>query len=384
MDSDIIILGASTRAPAFSALRADLRPWCVDLFGDIDLRARCPTRTIAVGDYPNDFVRLMSQAPPAPWIYTGALENWPGLVRQLARIRPLWGNDSSVLAAARSPHTVAKVLKAAGLACPAITFPTVLGPRHGRWLVKPCRGAGGQGIRNWSGQPLPRRSNRRIYFQEYIEGEACAAIYLGYGAGTRLLGVTRQLIGEGWLHAAAFHYCGSIGPVVPALPLRKAFERLGTVVARGCGLRGLFGIDCVLRDGVPWPLEVNPRYTASVEVLEYAHGFSAVGWQRYVFDDTAPEPRPASRDFSFPLIGKAILFAKAPLTFPTEGPWLDSLRSPGSIHEPPAFADIPPAGQQIGAGRPILTLFAREDTPKSCLDSLQRTAADLDRWLFRG
>jgi len=27
---------------------------------------------------------------------------------------------------------------------------------------------------------------------------------------------------------------------------------------------------CILRDGVPWPVEINPRYTASVEVLEYA------------------------------------------------------------------------------------------------------------------
>jgi hypothetical protein len=70
------------------------------------------------------------------------------------------------------------------------------------------------------------------------------------------------------------------------------------------------------------------------------------------------------------------------LTFPTEGPWLGTLRSPGSVHDLPAFADIPPAGQQIAAGRPILTLFAHGDSPQDCLDFLQRTAADLDRRLF--
>src|SRR5262249_51571245 len=136
--------------------------------------------------------------------------------------------------------------------------------------------------------------------------------------------------------------------------------------------------------GVPWPLEINPRYTASIEVLEYATGFPAVGWQRYVFDRSAPKPRPVSSEISSSLIGKAILFAKSPLAFPREGPWLGTLRSPASVFDPPAYADIPPAGQQIRAGRPILTLFVRGNSPEACLDSLQRTASDLDRRLFGG
>src|SRR5438552_3654603 len=97
MDQHVLIFGASTRAAAFSVLRANLRPWCVDLFGDADLRGRCSTRTIAPEDYPAGFVREIRQAPPGPWMYTGALENRPALVRQLARMRPLWGNDSPVL-----------------------------------------------------------------------------------------------------------------------------------------------------------------------------------------------------------------------------------------------------------------------------------------------
>ena len=30
----LLLFGASTRAAAFSALRAGLKPWCVDLFAD--------------------------------------------------------------------------------------------------------------------------------------------------------------------------------------------------------------------------------------------------------------------------------------------------------------------------------------------------------------
>ena len=382
MERDLIIVGASTRAAAFSALRANLRPCCIDLFGDMDLRGRCATTTIAPQEYPAGLVHLISQAPSAPWIYTGAMENRPRLIGQLARGRPLWGNDAAVLASVRSPGTVCKLLSAADLPCPAISLDGAGVPQHGDWLVKPRQGAGGKGIRYWKG-PGQRRE-RRVFYQEYIAGEAHAAIYVSDEASTRLVGLTRQLVGESWLHAAAFHYCGSIGPVALAPSQREIFERLGTVLARGCGLRGLFGVDCVLRDGVPWPVEVNPRYTASIEVLEYATRFSAVGWQRYVFERTAPEPRTAPTESSLGSIGKAILFAKAPLTFPAEGPWLGTLQSPGSVHDLPVFADIPPAGQRIAAGRPILTLFARGDLPEACLGSLQRTAADLDQWLFGG
>ena len=82
------------------------------------------------------------------------------------------------------------------------------------------------------------------------------------------------------------------------------------------------------------------------------------------------------------MLGKAVLFAKAPLIFPAEGPWLRTLQAQGSVHDLPAFADIPPAGQPIAASRPILTLFAQGDSPQTCLDFLQRTAADLDQRLF--
>jgi len=382
MKQDLIILGASVRAAAFSALRANLRPWCIDLFGDADLCARCPTKTIAPQDYPAGFVDMIREAPAVPWIFTGALENRPRLIRRLAGLRPLWGNDPSVLARARSPRRVQKLLRAAGLPCPALSIDGAAGLPPGRWLAKPRRGAGGKGIRPWNGQPAQPRGGQRVYYQEYIEGEACAAIYASERTATHLLGVTRQLVGERWLHAATFHYCGSVGPLALTPSLRGHFERLGTILAQGCGLRGLFGIDCVMRDGIPWPVEINPRYTASVEVLEYALGFSALGWQRVAFERTATEPPPIPANHSSGCIGKAILFAKSALIFPAKGPWLETVQSPGSVHVVPAFADIPAAGQEMAAGRPILTFFARGNSPDACFDSLQQTAADLDRRLF--
>ena len=82
-----------------------------------------------------------------------------------------------------------------------------------------------------------------------------------------------------------------------------------------------------------------------------------------------------------PVIGKAILFARCALAFPDDGPWLDTLRQiPGGVCD---FADIPPAGQTIAAGRPVLTLFAGGDSLPACRDNLRQMAADLDRRLWK-
>jgi predicted ATP-grasp superfamily ATP-dependent carboligase len=374
--SALLIIGASARAAAFSALRARLRPECADLFADADLRVRCPVHAVAPGDYPRGLLNVPAWSAAGPWLYTGALENRPGLIEQLERLRvPLWGNGAAVLRRVRSPFEVSRVLRRAGLPCPAVLRSNAP-PGTGRWLLKPIAGAGGAGIQLWNGAASPPGFKRPSYFQALVEGDSYAAAFVAESASARLLGVTRQLVGVAWLHAAPFHYCGSVGPLEPDPAQRLAYEALGTALARGFGLRGLFGVDCVVRDGVPYPVEVNPRYTASVEVHEYATGLRALAMHRRVFDPEAPEPpgphAPAG------VVGKAILFARAPLCFPD---WPNPL--PG-VDTLPSFADIPIPGTVIEAGRPVLTLFRRAATVDDCLSELRRQAADLDRRLFGG
>src|SRR5437660_693977 len=90
MNDHLLIVGASARAAAFSALRAGLEPWCLDQFADADLCARCPAVLVRPRLYPRGLVALARKAPPGPWLYTGGLENRPRLVRRLTRERPLW------------------------------------------------------------------------------------------------------------------------------------------------------------------------------------------------------------------------------------------------------------------------------------------------------
>ncbi len=347
------------------------------------------------------------RGPPGPWIYTGGLENWAGLVAEIGSQRPLWGNGPAALRWSRDPFRLQHPLKKAGLPVPRLKL--WRRPARNdttRWLVKRTCSTGGAGIQFYSGSvPEDISEDKWYYFQEYIEGMPCAALFVRSGNGATFLGLTRQLVGESWLHARQFQYCGSLGPLPVSPDLHEHFARLATVLAKGSrwatldaamvtrfsqalavfregsGLRGLFGVDCILRDGIPWPIEINPRYTASVEVLEYGGGVPAMALHRAVFDPTAPVPdvRPRSTG----IVGKAILFAKDSLDFPIDGPWMPTLRSPGPIEEMPEFADIPHAGERIEARHPILTFFARAESEASCLEQLKSIAADLDRWLFK-
>jgi predicted ATP-grasp superfamily ATP-dependent carboligase len=378
---NLLIFGASARAAAFSALRAGLQPWCADLFADFDLQARCPVMRIPPLNYPEAFRELATSELPGPWMYTGGLENWPVLVDAISQKRPLWGNNGPALRDIRYPEEWVDQLRSRRLPVPTVWFSSWRrSPREGRWLLKPRAGAGGRGIRFWTPDSSPPNL-LRYYLQEYIDGDACAALYIGNGLDSWLLGVTQQLVGEAWLHAASFHYCGSIGPLLLNDSLRQGLERLGRVLTGLLGLRGLFGIDCVLREGVPYPVEINPRYTASVEVLEYASGARLLELHRWAFEPASPEPPlgPAAGS----VVGKAILFARAPLPFPNDGPWMLTLRQPGDISDLPAFADIPQIGTPIEPGRPILTFFARAESVDACRIELQHIAAELDRWLFR-
>jgi predicted ATP-grasp superfamily ATP-dependent carboligase len=378
---NLLLIGASVRAIAFAALRAGFHPWCADLFGDADLRRHCPTLVLDRGDYPQGFRRLLEQAPQAPWLYTGGLENHPGLVGRLARWRPLWGNGPEVLRAVRSPAAVTAVYRAHHVPHPAVVSGRSALPSSGRWLRKPLRSAGGAGIQHWSLEKPTRPSDHSCYYQEFLEGPSCAALFVGSQGQAQLLGVTRQLVGERWLGAKSFCYCGTIGPLDLPDSLQLVLQKIGTVLAAHFDLQGMFGVDCVLVEGVPYPVEVNPRYPASAEVLELAAGSSLLALHCAAFTQLVPGAAPMpQREPADPMVAKAILFAQTNVLFPSDGPWRDYLQhAPVDLWQPPPLADIPSAGTRIEAGHPVLTVFATGRSEEQCRTGLACRIQSIER-----
>jgi predicted ATP-grasp superfamily ATP-dependent carboligase len=378
---DLVIAGASARAAAFSALRAGLAPACIDLFADADLRALCPVVRIPGERYPEDLVAAFDRLPAAPWLYTGALENRPDIVRAISAGRLLWGCSPPAIELVRSPGVLHDVLTQAGLRSPRVILPAEPIPESGRWLLKPLAGAAGFGIRETAGTAAVPEC---FYAQQYMEGANCSGLFVGHAFGAHFLGATAQLSGTEWLHAAPFHYAGNIGPLTLPFSTIEAFRKLGNVLAGHFGLRGIFGVDCILADGIPCVLEINPRYTASVEVWEYARRRSALKLHRQVFEqkDHCEIERLNPFVNAMEFVGKGIYYAREAVTIPQTRPWPAPDLAKGAGYHIPAYADLPDIGDHIQKGHPVLTILVRGASVEECMNELESRSTALDRWLF--
>ena len=108
-----------------------------------------------------------------------------------------------------------------------------------------------------------------------------SVVFVAAGGRAVPLGVSRQLVGEAAFGAEGFQYCGNILTATDGFrglscdeALVEAACALAQAVADEFGLVGVNGIDFVARDGIPYAIEVNPRWCASMELVERAYGLS--------------------------------------------------------------------------------------------------------------
>ncbi|MBN1852000.1 MAG: ATP-grasp domain-containing protein [Pirellulales bacterium] len=441
----LALVGASVRAAAMSARRAGWMPVAADLFGDADLCALCCAEQVKA--YPRDLAIWLAKVHADAWLYTGGLENHPELIDRMAHDLPLLGNPGMVLRPVRSVALLARVLREHGFFFPEIRQTSHGLPQDGTWLVKTHRGSSGLGVypfeggiyeRRWSNQPLQAG---QVFYQKRIEGTPGSAVFVAAMGRSQLLGVTRQLVGTSWTAARPFQYAGSIGPWPIGKPAMDTLRALGDVLSHEFNLVGLFGVDFVLAgnridsghrrfvsqhslqesganedvntmhlsdienrdtaDGKVWIIEVNPRYTASVEIVERlidckklalesqtARDIQPVSDRRMrllamhvaacqghtLWTAAPPESQPAS-----PCHGKAILFARQDIRVPRSfTSW-----ALGSNNDPldPKVADIPHPNTEITRGYPIATCFATGPTPQDVACQLHRQIANMEEKL---
>lgn len=355
--SRCIVVGASARAFAESAARAGWLVHAADMFGDTDLRS-IAIEAVRVASYPRDLPDAVSRFPVAAVVCTGALENHPAVIEALARDRPLAGCDPRAIRGVRDPGRLATVVRDAGLSFPdTITSSTGLST-DGSFLVKPRASAGGRGIRPWRGAAASDDS-RDILWQRFVRGTPWSAAWIAGRGRATLVGASRPLRGGGWCGCRRFAYCGSIDVPTAALPvdLRRSFEALGARLTAAFGLVGAFGSDVIVTAaGDVHVLEVNPRPTASMELVERATGWSLAAAHLAARTDGAGPSPAATADGVW---GKAIAFVPRgpiagalPRILAAADPWT---RADGAS----AIADIPAADAPLVPGTPLLTVFAR-------------------------
>jgi predicted ATP-grasp superfamily ATP-dependent carboligase len=294
--------------------------------------------------------------------YTSNFENAPDAVAQLARGRELLGNSPETLRRVRRPVALMRALARRGFRVPRTraSAPEALGD----WLLKPLRSGGGHGVARWRGRP----PSRRQYLQERVRGQSGSIVFVADGRRAVPLGLTRQLTGEPAFGAHGFAYCGSLvaGAEVPLFDredaLRPTAEALAAAVTEEFGLVGLNGIDFIARDGVPYPIEVNPRICASMELFERLGGPGLFELHLHGCRGELPAPPrlPGHR-----VAGKGVVFARRTTLAPDLGCFGDWV------------ADVPHPGERIGRGHPVCTVFAEGAEMAECHRALVDRAADI-------
>lgn len=405
----VLVAGVSTRAIAESAARAGFGVVALDGFGDLDqhpsVRALSLRRDFGMAFSARAAATAAREIPCDAVAYLSNFENAPRAVAALGAGRALWGNAPAVLRRVRDPLQLACALRRRGLAAPAVLRGAPRGVPRGfdphrtgaslspredgdasrpRWLAKPLKSGGGQRVHLWHGHDVapdgptgsrlsrPARVPRDCYLQELVEGVPASIVFVADGRRAVPLGVSLQLVGDRAFGAHGYRYCGSIltdgqgAPCSNGDTLVESAARLATAVTEEFGLIGVNGVDFIARDGIPYAVEVNPRWCASMELVERAHGISVFGAHAAACADHAlPDFDLTSARFRSRVIGKAVVFARRDVVVGNPHAWL----SDGCVR------DIPHGGECVPAGRPVCTVFAEGADASVCHVALVRRAA---------
>jgi predicted ATP-grasp superfamily ATP-dependent carboligase len=187
-----------------------------------------------------------------------------------------------------------------------------------------------------------------------------------------LLGISEQLVGRDEFGADGFRYCGSVlGPIgakhTEWTNLVNSVGQIVRAITREFHLVGVNGIDFILKGKTVYPLEVNPRYTASMELVEWAYGLNI--FRTHL--DACHGRLPDLDLFAYPdagYFGKAVRFASRTLIFHDPQWWFDR-----------GVRDLPFEGEQIAQGKPVCTVFSRGRSRSECCDRLTRAAAEIEQ-----
>ena len=376
----ILIIGISVRAMVESAKNSNYRVTALDAFGDQDLRALAKTyslrREFGVPYSGNALFQASRSLEFDAVAYTSNLENHPEVLDRFAEASRIIGNSPQSVRSVRHWPALFSSLRRAGFSAPETMYSG--GADFGmnrQWLVKPVLSGGGHGIsflqeRNAAG-------NGKIV-QQYVPGKACSASFVSNGRESVIIGVTEQLIGMDQFGVQGFRYCGNILPLPEILEagagkrVLKEVRRIADFLTREYCLTGLNTFDFILERDRIWLIEVNPRFAASMELIEQAYGLPVFHLHlQAVVDGRLPAFELESPLNSAKFFGKSILFCERNCTAPDTQDWVAR-----------GIRDIPDPGERLNEGSPVCTLLTGCRTYDETLAELIRRAGILKEEIY--
>ncbi|MFA6807685.1 MAG: ATP-grasp domain-containing protein [Eubacteriales bacterium] len=395
-----LLVGASVRALMESAVESGYGVAGIDFFGDVD--ALWQGNTICLKDLGKkltvkDLLEVARIMPCDGLVYASGPENTPEELCYWENKGLLRGNGTSVLKNVRNPWKLRQCLEEINVKMPRFCSVEEWGKRaiSGKWLLKSLKRGGGHGIIE-----LPEKKNdveelflglndfNQYIIQEYIEGILGSVTFLANGQESVVLGTSRQLVGKGG-GVRSFLYQGNIVPLdIKGILGLNYFEKKITEMVKHLtstfGLKGINTVDFILNSEGIWVLEVNPRWSASVELIEKYLGKRFFKYHlkgcmeeklpdvfpvKFSLDTESEDCYPKLENNSvWKFLGKTIVYSEN--TFLVKG------KKEEEFHYlyGQGVRDIPQVGTIIEKGQPICTVIAKGSGDQDCLLRLQEKA----------
>ena len=344
----VFIVGASTRQAAAALARLEIPCVSLDLYHDRDTIALCQghahqlERFEDIRNFEND-IRASRGV-----LFTGGLEGAQSIAVEISQWTDRLFTDPDAL----ERMTKAPAINAVLSNCDMDRYPfapTEDFPADEIVVVKkPYRSGSAK-----KSTP-PKISDPNYLAQRWIEGDSISVVYCGSGAKSELLGASQQWVQRLECNCHWLTWCGSVGGLELSESDALRAQRFGDGLVEAFGLSGLFGVDFVRNEAGIWPVDINPRMPASMDIIGpdlMARHLNGFGFQQ----------KPSSLKFAYEngVRGKAVLFNRfeCNIEFPEAILAAWPMEHEVSVTES-SIADVPPKGGFIRPYAPVVTTYA--------------------------
>jgi len=372
---NVLVVGVDLVGLALSARRAGYRVYAADYFGDLDLGRACEECLSIVQQragesagrieskfQPDAFLEmaesLSERAGMDAVLLSSGLDDHFDVLRELNELVGILGNPPETIRKVRGRDTFFEGLRRLGIQHPHTTVANSLDEARSSAkdagfpvVLKPLEGFAGSAVRRAENQrqlekafhEVKTLSEGGVLIQEHIGGTHASISFMASPAGVRVLSLNEQLLGLPEVHQREpFGYCGNVVPLQAAEATERECRRIAEEIGRHFGLMGSNGVDVVISEsGVPFVIEVNPRFQGTLECVERALGLNLVRTHIDACIRGCLPPRPA---------------------VPTEFFTRLILYAPGRVAAPDLTAfeevrDIPLPGAIIEGGEPLCSII---------------------------
>ena len=262
--------------------------------------------------------------------------------------------------------------------------------------MKPFQGVGGIGITDLFGiNPLVdsiAKEQAGFYFQKRLPGVTIGVTFLTSEFGSTIVGATAAWTPDAKLPGTNYAYCGSYGPIALLDEQLIKLQCFATIAGKESGLLGLWQADFLLHLAELTLLEINPRWSASMDILDVCLDHCLVELHYACIDRSVSQAtfrkyangcNNVAKKTMDRMLGKLIVYANDSFEVThsqSDEWWLQRWECDlSAVVNRCQFADIPSAGSAITKGDPLLTVLTTGSSIESILCELQRSRSQILR-----